>query len=336
MPQLHPPIPISRVHRKSARRAHSDGDLLESRAAILQRQVGNRAVQRALAQRQIAQRQEGDAPKRGFNPFDPRVIDSAVRSVVAQGEAPVRNYLNANTARLRLMTMDELVAQVRQGVPGSSLADGEIQSLVREWAGANNVTIPVLPLAAPARPGLQIPDVVKKAFSIPLEGLDVIDQPDGRLNISVKGATAKLSRGELSLGWTGSLGVNIPIEGFQLAGKIDKNHWEINFSTPGESSMPDLTKLAEVFTKAETALRGILLTTARLNKLDNVAAITAAITPNIKPVKEGVQALVDIARAPSVSAGVSLSGPTQGEQVPSSGGSNPGGITFSATLTIKF
>lgn len=298
-----------------------------SQLAGFQRQLGNRAVQRALVQLQ-------EAPGPRFNPLDPAVIGAAARGVIEQNEAPVRNWLAANTNRLRLMTMDELVAQVRGNVATAGwLADAEIQSLAREWAAAQNITIPVVPGAAPAGPAVQIPDAVKKAFSIPIDGVDIVTLPGGRLNISAKGATAKLSRADINLGWGGSLGIDIPLEGFQLAGKLDKDRWEITLATPGASSVPDLAKLADVFQRGEVALRGMIATTANLNKLDNVSQITAAVTPHIGPLKEAVQTLADLTDMPSVSGGISLGGSMRGGETP---GGSPGGITLSASLTIRF
>lgn len=310
--------------RRPKRARHDSEDL-----SVLQ-QVGNRAIQRALAQRQGAVRP-------AFNPLDPAVIGAAARNVIAQNEAPVRSWLAANTDRLRLLTMDDLVAQVRTNVAQASrLADVEVQSLVNEWAAAQGITIPVVPpvLTGLAGPTIKIPDTVKKAFSIAVDGVDLVPLPGGRLNISAKGATAKLTRGDIRLSWGGSLGIDIPIEGFQLAGTLDKDHWELTLSTPGGSSMPDLTKLADVFTKGETALRGIIKSTTRFGKLDDVAKIKDAVTPHIGPIKEAVQTLVDIAKAPTVSGGISLRGPTRAGERPVD--TSPAGITISATITIRF
>jgi len=313
-------------------KARLDTDFQGIGTALLQHQLGNRAVQRALVQLQ-------DAPRAGFNPLDPAVIGAAARGVIAENEAPVRYWLTTNTNRLRLLTMDEFVVQVRRNISQASrLADVEIQGLVRDWAAAQNITIPVIPVAGPAKPSIQIPDAVKKAFSIPIDGVNLVNLPGGRLNISASGATARLSRGDIHLSWGGSLGIDIPMEGFQLAGKLDKNRWEITLATPGASSVPDLSKLAEVFQKAETALRGMIATTAGFSKLNNVSEITAAVSPHVGPLKEAVQTLVDLSDMPSVSAGISLSAPMRGSETPggSAGGSSTGGITLTASVTIRF
>jgi hypothetical protein len=328
-----PAVRGSQVHVKPVSGILPDGlERDPGSIATLQQSVGNRNLQLALVQLQ-------NAPPQRFNPLDPTVIGSSVRAVVEANEAPVRDWLTANTNRLRLLTMGALVKQVRRNVPqASNLADVEIQNLAREWAAVHNITIPVIPVIAPTSSSIQIPDVVKKAFSIPIDGVDIVTLPGGRLNVSASGATAKLSRAGISYKWGGSLGIDIPIEGFQLAGKLDKDRWEITFSTPGASSMPDLSKLSDLFKKSETAMRGIVTAVAGLGKQDDISKITATIIPHISPVKEGVQALVDIAKASGVSADVSISGPVRSSEElggqPT--GSASGGISVNATITIRF
>lgn len=319
-----------RTARPSSRRAARLASTQEASGLLtLQSQLGNRAMQRQLAQRKKAARP-------GINPLDPAVMEAAARGVIAQNEAPVRHWLAANTNRLRLLTMDDLVAQVRRNVPAASdLDDGEIQSLAREWATLHDITIPEVPVIPPVRPLVQLPDAVKKAFSVPIEGVELVNLPGGKLNIAVRGATAKLGRTEIKLGWSGSLGIDVPIKGFELAGELNKDSWKITLATPGASSIPDLTKLAQVFREGEAALRSMVAATARLGKLNNGAEIKAAIGPQIGPLKEAVQTLVDLADVPTMGANISLSGPTSGKE----GGArnaSPSGITVTANVVIKF
>ncbi len=304
--------------------------------AGLQQQVGNRVVQRLLDENGNVQRQAGGQGAKP-NLLDPEMMAAAARRVIAQNEAPVRSWLEANTSRLRLLTMDELVAQVRGNVPEAArLADVEIQTLLQEWAARQDINIPMIPPlgTGSAGPSVQIPEAVKKAFSIAIDGVDVIRLPGGRLNISAKGATAKLRRSDIKLSWGGSLGIDIPMEGFHLAGTLDRNSWEITLSAPGETSLPDLSKLTDVFKEAETAMRGMIDATTGFGSLSDVPKVTKAASPHVAPVKEAVKALVDIAKAPGVSAGLSVRGPTPGGETP--GGSTPSGITVTATVTIRF
>jgi hypothetical protein len=318
------------THRKSrkGRSLSTKQESLESESAILQHQIGNRAVQQAIVQREAK-------ASSGFNPLDPKVIGAAAQAAISASETPVRNWLGTNISRLRLLTMDELVAQVRRNVTEASrLGDVEIQKLVRECAAAQNITILTVP-GPSAGQGLsiQLPDAVKKAFSIPVDGVNVVPLPGGRLNISAKGATAKLKRGDIKLSWTGSLGIDIPMERFQLAGTVDRDRWELTLSVPGESSVPDLSKLADVFQKAEMAMRGMVEASSGFKNLNDIPKVTKTISPHVKPVKDAVDALVQTAKSPSVSAGVKLEGPMSGA------GTQPGssaGITVTATVTIRF
>jgi len=302
----------------------------------LQQERGNSYVQR------VVQRQ--DQPARGaqpaFNPLDPAVLTAAARQVVDANQAPVRRWLGANTSRLRLATLGEIVVLARREVPQAGrLADAEIQSLAREWASREGFTNPPGPVQPPARPGPspQIPDAVRRAFSIAVEGVDVACFPNGRVNIAVSGATAQLGASTLSVGWGGSLGIELPAQGFHLSGKLSKDRWEVTLSIPGGSSMPDLSQLADVFQRAERAVRGIVAATAEFQNLDDVAAVQAAISPHIKPVKEAVDVLQAIAGAPQVSVGITAGGPVaEGERAPGTAAEAPEGVSITATLTIRF
>src|SRR5690242_2191602 len=96
-----------RIQRRRLRRKSSlstSQETLESETALLQHRIGNRAVQRALAQREAA---DGS----NFNPLDPKVMEGAAQAVISANETAVRNWLSANTGRLRLLAITELVAQ---------------------------------------------------------------------------------------------------------------------------------------------------------------------------------------------------------------------------------
>jgi hypothetical protein len=147
---------------KTAKKPRPNPTPQESDAVRWQHQIGNRALQRALVQRQAA-------GQPGFKPVDPAAMSAAAQKVIAANEAPIRNWLVANTDRLPLLTIDEVVAQVRRCVAEAGrLSNGEIQNLLQEWASAQNVNLsPVFTLGVvfPAL-SVQIPDVVKEAFSI--------------------------------------------------------------------------------------------------------------------------------------------------------------------------
>jgi hypothetical protein len=306
----------------------------------LQQQVGNRAAQQLLARGGAAAVQRQEASRAGFNPLDPALIRAAAREVIAQNEAPVRRWLDQNLGRLRLLSLPEITARIRREVPEASrLADVELQSMAQAWARQHGFTLLTGPGAAAPGPRLTvtIPEAVKRAFSIATSSVDIVQLPNGRVNISVSGATALLGRAQVKVGWSGSLGLEIPMEGFHLGGQLTKDRWELTLSTPGASSVPDLTKLTELFQRAETALRGIVAATAGFENLDNVGAVQAQISPHIGPVKEAVQTLKNLAAIPPVSVGITAGGPMPGgETTTSPATAPPQGVSIQATITFRF
>lgn len=325
-------IPASARSRAPDPESQASSDAPQAEALRqIQHTHGNAFVQRMLAGAPAVQREAGARP---FNPLDPEALRGAAAAVVERNEAPVRAWLDANTDRLMLLGLPDLVARVRREVPEAArLADGEIASLAQQWAQRHNISIPpvsVLPASGPA-PAIAIPEAVKRAFSIPIEGVDLVRGSNGRLNIAVRGVTAQLGRGKATVSWGGSLGLDIPVGGFHLGATVSGEKWEMTLSTPGEDTVPDLNKLGEVFSRAEGALRGILGATAEYPGLTEIPELTARISPHVKPVKEAVEALKAIAEAPRVSFGVRVEGPGS-----KPGADTPAGVTVSATLTVRF
>ena len=301
----------------------------------LQHQLGNRALQRALIQR--------DKTGGSFNPLDPATIREAASAVIAENEAPVNRWLDEKMAHLRLMSLGQIVAMIRREVSEASrLADVEIQSLVQAWASQHGFTVLIDPgpVAASGGPQLEIPEAVRNAFSIATDGVNLIEQPNGRLNIAVSGVTAQLGDGRLNLGWNGSLGFEIPVDGFVFGAQLSRERWELKLATPGAASLPDPAKLTETFQTAEASLRAIAAAMANLPNLENPAAIQAAIAPYIGPIKDAVQALQSIATGasgPRVSAAITASGSMPGQEA-GEGAANdsPEGAGIMATVTFRF
>jgi hypothetical protein len=55
----------------------------------------------------------------------------------------------------------------------------------------------------------------------------------------------------------------------------------VTLSTPGASALPDLSKLAGVFQRAEAAMAAVVEATANLPNLSDTAAVKAAVEPHI-------------------------------------------------------
>jgi hypothetical protein len=254
----------------------------------------------------------------------------------------VRAWLAANLDRLRFQGLGQIVAQLRGAVPeAANRSSAELEGLVMACARESGYTILPGGLGpSNAGPSIAIPEAVKSAFSIATDGVTLKPFPNGRLNISVSGATAALVGGsKLSVGWgADSVGLEIPVQGFHFGGKLSKDAWEVTLSLPGETAVPNLAKLAEVFSQAEAALQRIARATGALPDLSDTAAVRAAVGPNIAPVKEAVEALKAIAEAPTrLSAGISVTGPMAGgESAASQNNTTPQGVTISATITLRF
>lgn len=302
----------------------------------LQDERGNAFIQRMMVQR------EGDAPRANFNPLDPAVMEAATARVVEAQYAPIRRWLSDNLGSLRLSSLGQIISRLRREVPEAArLGNAELESLIQDSAHLGGFVIlpDMMPEARQTRPSVAIPEAVKRAFSIATNGVNLVQFPNGRINVSVSGVTAHLAGGRLNVGWAGSVGFEIPVEGFHLGGRLSSNSWELTLSLPGESSVPDLNKLADVFRKAEAAMQHMVRDTTDLPDLTNVAAVRAAIEPNISPVKEAVEALKNIAESAEspISVGIAASGPMPGREAGAGSDRNtPQGVSITATVTFRF
>lgn len=303
-------------------------------------------------QREVIQR---DAPATaptptlpsGFLPSQETLL-SIVREQMEREEAPVRRWLDENTDSLQLLSMAALVRRVRRNVPeAATLPDVQIQGVIRDWASRHNITIPPVSAIpepgvsdippAPAGPSLadsQLADALRRVLSIPTSVN--IERAHGMANISLSGATVELRRGALraggTLSWGGTLGYYTSFHGVRFSGSLSADQWQLGVSYSLGPSMPDLTQLASIFQQGEASLRGIVEATRSFQNLDDVSAVSDAISPHVDAVKATVQAATQIAEAGEgrVSLGVSATATGAGP------GSRPTGFQFTATLTLRF
>ena len=334
--------------RQAAALSAVDDATRERVAQRLQAEHGNHYVQRL-----VVQRQPQGAPLRGPDLLDPAMLRQAAQQVIDQEQSPVRSWLEQNTGRLRALTMPEIVLLVRQSVPeAQSLAEVEIEMLVREWATHQHISIPAAASAA-GRPRVSLSDsdtianirtAVQSGFHVATEGINIVEGQNGRVNVAVSGATVELrSAGEHSgeagqpgvsvsgtVGWNGSIGVATAAHGWNFTGTLTREHWELNLTFPGDSAVPDLGQLAHVFQQGEGAMRGIV---SAVNNAGDIHAAADAIRPQLGPVKEAVEAVSAIAEAQTISFGITASGPTGGG---GAAGGRDEGVEVKATLTIRF
>jgi hypothetical protein len=281
------------------------------------------------------------------SPF-PTLSHAQLQAVLAESERPIREWLQANQSRLFGLSLNAIVAEVYRNVPAASgQGRGTIEALVREWASAHGISLPPQSLIprpedaaippAPAGPSLadsSIVSSVKGAVQTIVDGVG-IERSHGYAKITVSGPTVGLRGHGLeasgTVSWSGGLSVETSYRGVHFSGSLAPDKWEMSLTFPAASSVPDLTRLGEVFGKGERAMRGILSETASFETLDDIPAVAEAVSPHLDPVKAAVWAAQGIAEAkPGVSFGVAASGPGPSPNAP------PMGASVLGVVTIRF
>jgi hypothetical protein len=252
----------------------------------------------------------------------------------------IQLYLERNKLRLILMSVSYIVIEVRSVVPGArNLSESEVSSLVAVWMSVYGPRISQGSITPPhpASDDGRLLESVKNAVSSVIEGVD-IQRGAGKINISVSGLTAELKKGDRSLSigrsWGGTLGVEVNSGDFHLSGELSSERWEIKLTYPGDTSIPDMSRVGKIFGEGEKAMRGIIKATDGFQSLSDIPKITEAVKPHLQPVKDAVEAVKGIAKAPArgVSFGFSLGSP---DPFPEQSGI-PKGVQGTVTLTIRF
>ena len=260
----------------------------------------------------------------------------------------LRDWLATNTNSLRMRTERDIILQARLEVPAIARMDNaDIAWEIHQWAEKNSF-LPVnwvgtpgaVPAgsagATPVRAG--DPEILDdlKALMKTLQSISNIKWVgDGvTAGISVSGLTADFGKSSdkltATVGWDRTLELKTCVSGMTFSGKIDpvNKTWDMEF-TIGKQA-PNLSDVANVFQQGESALRGVLSST---NKIDftNPSKTVSQFSPYIAPIKAAVDAASKIAaqRPGSISFGVSLKG---GPATSTS----PGGVTATALFTVVF
>jgi hypothetical protein len=261
----------------------------------------------------------------------------------------LRDWLAENTNKgLRMRTERDIILQARLEIPAIARMDnGDIAWEIHQWAEKNSflpvnwvgtpgAVPPGSAGATPVRAG--DPEILDnlKALMKTLQSISNIKWVgDGvTAGISVSGLTADFGKGSdkltATVGWDRTLELKTCVSGMTFSGKIDpvSKTWDMEF-TIGKQA-PNLADVANVFQQGESALRGVLSST---NKIDftNPSKTVSQFSPYIAPIKAAVDAASKIAaqRPGSISFGVSLKGgpPTS---------TSPGGVTATALFTVVF
>ena len=251
----------------------------------------------------------------------------------------IQAYLAQNKTRLQVMDVDSIVWEVRLGVAKVTLlADNEVRVTVAVWRSLNGPIYPMLMTPPPTASQSKLIEAVKSGVTTVIEGV-TIKHGVGSINVSVSGLTAELQKGDAKLSagvsWGGTLGVEAEAGPFHLSGELSSDRWSVSLNFPDDTSIPDLSKLGKVFGEGEASLRKIIGATTSFRGLSDMARIKDAISPHMQPVKEAVEAVQSIAKAPpkgGVSLGLSFGSP---DPTPGQKGM-PGGIQGQITLTIRF
>jgi hypothetical protein len=256
----------------------------------------------------------------------------------------LRDWLSKNTDSLRMIPEREIILQARLGVPEISQMDnGDIAWEIHQWAKTHSLLpvdwagtpayIPGSSGSTPVRAG--DPEIIDRLKSL-LKTLKSVPTEikwtgkDASAGISVSGATASLGPVEATAGWDRTLELKTSVSDMEFSAKIDPvdKNWEMTFTIGDE--VPNLSDVANVFTKGESAMRSVVMNAGRLD-LSNPSKTVQQFKPYVDPIKDAVDAASKIAklRPGDISFGVSLKGP-----LPNS--PSPGGVTVTAVITIFF
>ena len=252
----------------------------------------------------------------------------------------LRDWLAKNGEHMRMMPERDIILAARLEVPAISQMDnGDIAWEIHQWAKTHSL----LPVDVPATPGSSAntpvragdPEIIDKLKAL-LKSLKSVPTEikwtgkDASAAISVSGVTATLGPVEATAGWDRTLELKTTVSGMEFSAKInpvDKN-WEMTFQIGEE--VPNLSDVANIFTKGEGAMRGVISNADKVD-LKDPSKTVAQFKQYVDPIKEAVDAASKIAkqRPGNISFGVGLKGP-----LPNS--PNPGGVTITATITIFF
>lgn len=257
----------------------------------------------------------------------------------------LRDWLAKNTDTLRFSPERDIIVAARLEVPAIAQMDnGDIAWEIHQWAkthsfvpvdvpGSPTYVVPGSSGATPVRSG--DPEIIDRLKSL-LKTLKSVPTEikwtgkDASAGISVSGLTATLGDLEVTAGWDRTLELKTNVSDMEFSAKIDpvNKNWEMKF-TIGEE-VPNLSDVANVFTKGESAMRGVVTSAGQVD-LKNPSKMVQQFKPYIDPIKDAVDAASKIAkqRPGDISFGVSLKGPI-------SDSPGPGGVTVTAVITIFF
>ncbi len=258
--------------------------------------------------------------------------DDAKQAVIA--------YIRQNRTRLIVMSVSAVAFEIRHTVAESRmLSEEEIRSAVIDWASLNAPCGPVNTTPHPPSVDGRLEQKIKSVISTVTDGADIVTYSGGKLNLGISGLTADLTSGDRTVSagvsWGGKLSVETDAGDFHFSGELSSTRWGISFSYPDDTSIPDYSRVGDVFQKGEASMRAIVSSLSGFRNLNDVAKVRSAIKNHLQPVKEAAEAVQGIAKAApkgGISFGFSLNSPD-----PMTGQDTmPRGIEGQAVFTYRF
>ena len=209
------------------------------------------------------------------------ITQSFVKQMLAEEEKPVRQWLEKNTDRLRFLSRDNVINQIKSKVPqAEKLADNRIQSIVLEWAILHD-TFAAKAKEEPTRIKedrtrrrsdlySRFSKILATALSVPFTGVDIKPSPSTdkpsppstAFNISVLGLASELKVGQLGaeskifFDRTIEFDVSYGDMKFSVELSLKENKWKLSLSYPKDPT-PYLNELPKIFSEGEKSLRSI-------------------------------------------------------------------------------
>jgi hypothetical protein len=261
----------------------------------------------------------------------------------------VYEWLDNNTATLRVLTEDQIIQKVRTvlGPAISRLKDEDISAQIQSWASTNRIVLkdPGPPIATKGDP--EVLARLKRVFgAIPTQAKWVGDR--GTLGIDISGVTSTLNGGKaqytLTAGFDRAVNFKTQVSGMTFGATLGPKGWNLTFIF-GESA-PNIPDMEKVFKNGAAALSGVV---SNLDQIDpkDPGKTYQNFAPYLDPIKQSVSAASKAAvqRRGKVSVGVWVGGPvpggTPGVSGPPTVGDSPGngpanGVSFGAGLTVPF
>ena len=175
------------------------------------------------------------------------------------------------------------------------------------------------------------------AFSVAFDGI-AYERSGAIAKVSVKGPALGLRHGSFSVegrrSFTGTYTIEASYGDLHFSGSISGDRWEMSVSYPGETPVPDMSTLGEVFRQGESSFRAVAAEAATFEELSDVSRITDRAKPHVQPILDAVEAAGGIfeAQRKRLNAGISASGPGPSPVQ----GISPAASSVNLTLTYSF